>query len=193
LVRAIDSNVVNLITLAQQLGDAGTNNTGGGVITFIPTQAIGPNSLVYVQVQLGPPAAVLAGAGWQLQGDSGYGSLPTYMRAIANNGAKIEFKAIPGWNLPTNQTVALETGQITTISALYTVTNPVLVANREMGILLGGTTGTVYRIESSSSLTRGTWVPVSTNTIPASGLSPVLPLPPAKEPASFYRAVWLLE
>src|SRR5262249_52248546 len=40
LVRAIDSNVANMIMLAQQLGDAGTNNTGGGVITIIPGQGI---------------------------------------------------------------------------------------------------------------------------------------------------------
>src|SRR5476651_2292845 len=39
-VRAIDSAVVNLITKAGTLGDGGTNNAGGGVITIIPNQAI---------------------------------------------------------------------------------------------------------------------------------------------------------
>src|SRR5262249_27762774 len=66
LVRAIDSDVVNLITNAAAIGVGGTNNTGGGVITFVPNQAINANNLAYVQVVLGPPAAVQAGAGWQL-------------------------------------------------------------------------------------------------------------------------------
>ncbi len=42
-VRAIDSNVVNLITLAAALGDSGTNNSGGGVIVVIPGQGIASN------------------------------------------------------------------------------------------------------------------------------------------------------
>src|SRR6266702_6999285 len=39
LVRAIDTNVVRLITLAAALGDSGTNNDGG-VIRFNPDSSI---------------------------------------------------------------------------------------------------------------------------------------------------------
>src|SRR5207249_2677756 len=56
-VRAIDSNVVNMVTLAQTLGDAGTNNTGG-VITIISGQAGSSPSKPFVTVNLGPPAAL---------------------------------------------------------------------------------------------------------------------------------------
>src|SRR5262249_52465607 len=64
-VRAIDSSVVNLISLAAALGDKGTNSTGGGVITVIPSRVSASNP-GYVQFQLAPPAAVRAGAAWRL-------------------------------------------------------------------------------------------------------------------------------
>ena len=60
VVRGIDSNVVSLITLAQTLGDNGTNHTGGGVITIIPSQAITASNPGYIQWVLSPPAA-----GWR--------------------------------------------------------------------------------------------------------------------------------
>jgi hypothetical protein len=69
-VRAIDSDVVNLITNAEALADYGSNHTGGGVITIIPSQAVSASNPGYLQFLLGPPAAVLAGAGWKLQGDT---------------------------------------------------------------------------------------------------------------------------
>ena len=54
-VRAIDSDVVNLITNAANPSDTGTNSRvviqslGGGVITIIPNQAISTNNQGYVQ------------------------------------------------------------------------------------------------------------------------------------------------
>src|SRR5438552_4063775 len=98
LVRAIDSNVVNLITLAASQGDSGTNNTGGGVITIIPSQNISANNPGYLQFRLTPPAAVRAGAAWRVQGDSSYSTAPDYTRAVTStNGFAVEFKPIDGW------------------------------------------------------------------------------------------------
>ena len=65
-MRAIDSNVVNLITLALPPWRHRTNNSGGGVITIIPSQATSLNNPGYLILQLGPPAAVKAGAAWKL-------------------------------------------------------------------------------------------------------------------------------
>src|SRR2546425_3172361 len=62
VVRAIDSNVVNLITVAQGDAGSGTNNTGGGVILIIPGPGVSGSHPGYVQFQLGPPAAGLARA-----------------------------------------------------------------------------------------------------------------------------------
>jgi len=66
----------------------------------------------------------------------------------------------------------------------------VLVANH-LGIGITGTTGTVYQIERSSSLSSGIWVPVSTNTITTTGFNLVLPYTTTNSPAAFYRALWL--
>src|SRR5262249_5696830 len=145
LVRGIDSNVVNLITLAQQLGDAGTNNTGGGVITIVPVQGISGKNLGHIQFHLGPPAAVRAGAGWKLKTDppDAYGSDPNYTLAVdSTNNVEVEFKPIVGWDLPASHTVRVFPGPITTNSAFYTVISPVLIANAQQGLGLTGTTGT---------------------------------------------------
>jgi uncharacterized protein YjiK len=191
-VRAIDSDVVNLITNAANLGDTGTNNTGGGVITIIPNQAINANNPGYVQLQLGPPAAVRAGAAWRLQGDTAWSTATNYTEAVlSTNAIGVQFKPIAGWNLPTNQSVSVFPLQIVTPIAFYTVTNPVLVANATLGIGIMGTTGTVYEIESRTSLTSGSWAPVSTNTITANGFNLVLPKPGTNGTTIFYRAVWL--
>jgi hypothetical protein len=189
-IRAIDSDVVNLIIRAGTLGDSGTNNSGGGVITIIPSQAITAANPGYMQWQLAPAAAVGAGAGWRLQGDSSYSSATNYLRAITStNAVVVQFKPIAGWMLPTNQAVNVLPGQITTYVAYYTPSNSTLMANLA-GISITGTTGTVYRLERSSSLTHGSWVPVSTNTITTNGFNFLLPKPNTNAP-TFYRAVWL--
>ncbi len=192
-VRAIDSAVVNLITNAAALGDSGTNHTGGGVITIIPNQAISAATPGYLQFMLGPPEAVAAGAAWKLSGDSAYSTASNYIRAVTStNAVGVQFKPLTGWNLPANnQSVIVLPNQITSYGASYTVISPVLVAGGATGIGIIATTGTVYRIEKTSSLTSGIWTPVSTNTINSSGFNLVLPNPFTNGPAIFYRAVWL--
>jgi hypothetical protein len=190
-VRAIDSDVVNLITNAAALGDNGTNHTGGGVITIIPNQALSAFNPGYMQWQLSPASAVAAGAGWRLQGDASYLSAPNSVRAVTTPNAAVQFNPIPGWNLPANQTVSVAAGQFNYYSAAYTVTNPVLVANGAAGLGITGTTGTMYVIQRRSSLTSGSWTNVSTNTIMSGGFNLLLPNPATNGSANFYRAVWL--
>jgi len=191
-VRAIDSDVVNLITIATSEGASGSNHTGGGVITIIPNQNVSSSTPGYVQFQLAPPAAVQQGAAWRLQGDSSYSTSANYTRAvISTNAFAVEFKPIPGWNLPTNQTTTVFPGVLITNIAFYTVTNPVLMLDRAFGLGLTGTTGTVYRIEGRASLSSGSWLPLNTNTILSNGFNAVLPLLPTNPPATYYRALWL--
>lgn len=191
-VRAIDSEVAHMIDLAQTQGDNGTNNTGGGVITIVPNAAVSAGHPGYIQWRLAPSSAVQAGAGWRLVGDAAFSSATNYTRAVLNtNSVAVEFKPVPGWNLPANQSISVVPDQITVYNAYYSVTNPVLVASPAVGIALTGTTGTTYRIESRTSLTSGNWQPVSTNTITSTGMNVVLPPPAANQPATFYRAVWL--
>ncbi len=119
LVRGIDSNVVNMITWAQTLGDTGTNGTGGGVITI--TAGAGSGLPAYVQVPIGPPEAVAAGAAWRVYGTTTWSTAPTFTETIASgNSVTLEFKPIHGWNLPSNKTVQITPGQLTTVPATYT-------------------------------------------------------------------------
>jgi hypothetical protein len=192
-VRAIDSAVVNLITNASALGDNGTNHTGGGVITIVPNQALSAFNPGYMQWQLSPASAVAAGAGWRLQGDASYLSAPSSVRAVTSPSAVVQFKPIPGWNLPANASVSVAAGQINSYSAAYTVTNPVLVASGTIGLGISGTTGTVYLIQRRSSLTSGSWTNVSTNTITSGGFNLLLTNPATNGSAIFYRAVWLAQ
>jgi hypothetical protein len=189
VVRAINSDVVNLINLASSQGDSGTNNTGGGVITLIAGAASASNP-AYVQVNLGPASAVSAGAGWRLHGDASYGTAASYTRAITSSNTVIEFKPVSGWNVPTNQSVSLAAGILNTITANYLVVPPVMVANGASGIGISGTPGTRYRVEYRNSLSSGQWLPLQTNTI-GLGNNYVLPWPPTNGTAGFYRAVWL--
>ncbi len=119
VVRAITSDVVNLINLAASLGDAGTNYTGGGVITI--TASGGSGLLAYVQVPIGPADAVAAGAAWRLSGTTAWSTGATFTEAIASGSSvTLEYKPIPGWNLPTNNTVQIALGQLTVVPATYT-------------------------------------------------------------------------
>jgi hypothetical protein len=169
----------------------GVQGVGGGVIRLNPSQLVTSSNPGYVQYQLVPPAALLAGAGWKLSNDSNFATATNYIEAVtATNTVLVQFKAITGWNPPASQTVTVLPGQVTSQTASYTVTNPVLVAG-SLGIGITGTTNTAYRIEGRTSLAGGSWQPVSTNTITSGSFNLVLPAPLTNAPAMFYRAVWL--
>jgi hypothetical protein len=106
----------------------------------------------------------------------------------------LEFKSIPGWNLPTTRVVQVTLGSLTVIPANYTSVvapaRPVLTFNRAVGLGITGTTGTIFRLDYRTSLASGQWLPLRTNTL-RSGFNLLLPWPPTNGPAAFYRAVWL--
>jgi hypothetical protein len=193
LVRGIDSNVVNLITQAATLGDRGTNNTGGGVITI--RAGAGSGLLAYLQVNIEPQAALDAGAAWRVQGTTAWSGGPTYTATIgAGDSVTLEFKPIAGWNVPANNTVQTALGQLTIVPATYTPVvppaAPVLTFNPASGLGITGSTGATFRLDYRASLVSGQWLPLNTNTL-GPGLNLLLPWPPTNGPAAFYRAVWL--
>ncbi|HEX3798591.1 MAG TPA: Calx-beta domain-containing protein [Verrucomicrobiae bacterium] len=196
LVRAINSDVVNLINLAASEGDS-TNNAGGGVLggpsTLILGEGLSVTHPAYLQLLLGPPSAVQAGAGWRLQGDSTYGSATNYTRLVVTTNAAVEFKSIPGWNLPLGQTIKVIPGSLTVLSnQFYTVLPPKLSLDAVNGLRLAGTANTSYRIEYRTNLTTGQWLPLRTNTLGA-GLTQIAPWPPSNISGAYYRAVWLMQ
>jgi len=192
LVRAIDTNVVRLITLAAMLGEGGTNNDGG-VIRFIPDSAISASSPGYVQFDLEPPAAYAAGARWRVQGEASYSTATNYTRVVTSTNAfGVEFNTnVPGWNAPPSQAVAVHPLETVRPTAWYTVSNPVLVADLALGIGITGTTSTTYRLECRNFLATGSWAPLRTNMIVSSGFNLMLGWPLTNGSTAFYRAVWL--
>ena len=146
-----------------------------------------------MQWQLGPPAAVKAGAAWQLTSDISAYQTATNFTVIVNstNAVTVRFRPIPGWKAPTNQTVVVPAGNLTVYGMNYTVSNPVLSFNPATGLGFSGTTGTTYRLEGRTNLTAGNWTPVSTNTLTNAVFSLVLPKSVLTNKAGYYRAVWL--
>jgi hypothetical protein len=193
LVRGIDSNVVNLITKAQALGDSGKNGTGGGVITI----TVGPGVstlLAFLQVNLGPPEAINDGAGWRLQGTSDWGGNSPFTVGVPQGGsATVEFKPLTNWDLPPNQSLTLTAGNVSTTSALYTRSSVWLSGWRVLGngaiaMTLQGKTDGVYSILASTNLLKplSAWTEVLhlTNT---GGRTTFTNPPPASLPV-YYRA-----
>ncbi len=156
-VRAIDNNVVRLITNAQFAVTGGTNNSGGDTGGFAYSESfsfttLGANNPGGVQVLLEPPAAVRAGAGWRLQGDSNYAPSVNFVEAVyTTNPVMVEFAPVAGYNAPTNQTVTVTAGQISQITADYTPLNP---SPNQMEVVTVGE-GTVSPNYSGQTLTPG--------------------------------------
>jgi hypothetical protein len=191
-VRAINSDVVNLITDAAALGDGGTNFSGGGVITIIPSQAVSANNPGYLEFQLGPPAAVAAGAGWELSGDSSFSSATNYIRAVlSTNAFTVVFKPIPGWNVPTNQSVSVTPGQIALYSALYTVSNspPQLISTQVSGstfqLSFQSVNGQSYTLYYNNNLATTNWLPYTNVT--GNGGTLQLTVPVTNSAQRFFR------
>jgi hypothetical protein len=190
VVRAIDSNVVNLITLAGDLGDFGTNSSGGGVVTIIPNRNTSASNPAYLAWQIKPAAAVQAGAGWKLtsQSDAYYSTNALSLQEITSTNAfTVQFRQIPGWIAPTNVSVPVTNGLVVTNIALYTVTNPAMTINPALGLGLAGTANTTYQIQSNNSIVGGTWTPIKTNTLNSAGTAVITNNPGP----GYYRALWL--
>jgi uncharacterized repeat protein (TIGR01451 family) len=127
--------VVNLITNAAVLGDAGTNNTGGGPIKWV---GVGSSemSAPELQVFLGPPAAILAGGGWHFQGDSTFLNASNGMIAAPHLDVTVEFQKISGWQEPASLSTNLEFDAVYQLVTNYVV----LPSAADVGAELSGPT-----------------------------------------------------
>jgi hypothetical protein len=188
LVRAIDSEVVNLITNAATLGDRGTNGTGGGVI-HLSFSSSGATNVAYLTVLLGPAEARTAGAAWKIPGSMWHNGESNRVTLYTNGTVSIQFTNIPGWEAPsTNAPLILGTN--TTVTAIYTPFTPLLSFVPGAGLSITGTPGAKFALDFRTSLSSGDWVPLKTNAL-GPGLNQWLPWPPTNGPAGFYRARWV--
>jgi outer membrane protein assembly factor BamB len=120
IVRAIDSDAAALINLAASSAALGTNFLGEGVIGFNAGAGLGGLQLVHLTVEITPPSAVTAGAGWRLQGATAYQTNGAKL-TLPVGDAHIEFKPITGFTAPPARTVTLSANQEFTLPVNYAV------------------------------------------------------------------------
>ena len=183
-VRAIDSDVVNLITNAQVLVETGTNHSGGGVDTISGEQGIADRQ-GGVLVTIAPPAAFQAGGAWKFTNlsDSWYSTRnPSTLQIDSTNSEQLKFTNLPGWNLPSNQSVTVRPMQVVHITNYYTlmVAWPALSSNvygtplgsnqlnATVPALTNGATGSfVYTRSDGTEVDAGTVLDAGSNSLSA--------------------------
>ena len=76
------------------------------------------NESTGLHMELQPPQAVAAGAGWRIYGETNY--LPSGSTVDTDAGTYIvEFRPLTGWLAPGNLTVAVQTGETAYVTATY--------------------------------------------------------------------------
>jgi len=191
LVRAINSEVVDLINRAESSGNGGGNSTGGGVSSLAPGITAPAFGAGLITVNLSPNTNTTKNLGWRISGYSDTNYVTTQSATISLIGGAsypIEFKAAPGFITPSNRTVQLAVGGLVTVQGVYTPIRPVLKFSSLTNLNLTGATGAVYRVEFSTNLLN--WSPLLTQTL-TSGSVTITNLGPATNKARFYRTVLL--
>jgi Calx-beta domain/Domain of unknown function (DUF5122) beta-propeller len=191
LARAIDGEVVDLINRAEASGNSGGNFTGGGVITISPRYTASGFASGYVQVRLGPPAAVGAGGAWRVSARNiDFTSNPDERIPLAGGGGFIlEFREVPGWLSPTTQIVEVEADQVSILDANYVPGQPSLGYRLGEGLRLSGASGMGYRIEQTDSLGSSTDWTLLTNITLTNSTQLIGGTEPTKSATRFFRAV----
>ena len=119
VVRAIDSDVVELFLRAETSGNGGENNTGGGITHTSVAGNLNASQPGALRVLLAPTAVNGAGAGWQLVPESRWrpgGSRNFNMRP---GSYRLQFREVAGFDPPAPQTVVITGGQLSTITFNY--------------------------------------------------------------------------
>ena len=153
----------------------------------------------WINVKLGPPSAINAGAAWGLDGDppNSLSSAPGYYRYFTTTSQALQFASVTGWNEPNNPPIQVPAGIASVIvtNLNYTVVPPVLSVSPSNGLGITGTANTQYNIQFSTSLS-GPWILLKSVTLPNNTLYQIEPSPgpwPSGNSSSttFYRAVWI--
>jgi hypothetical protein len=158
LVRAIDSEVVDLINRAEISGNGDGNFTGGGVALWSP----GGNLPLFVpglfRVNFSP-SNILDRAAWRVKGATD----PSWISASVSNvyyplapgSFDIEFKPVNGCITPPVRRVTLYVNQITTVNVEYRplrLSDFRLLSDGTVRLTVDGGTGRVYTLQRSSDL-----------------------------------------
>jgi len=123
VVRAIDSAVIELFNRAEVSGNGGDNNTGGG-ITRTSFSIIGSvDTPAAIKVTILPEAANTAGAGWRIKPEASYRTSGQQKNGLSAGSYTIQYKAVPGFQTPLDETITVTGGQLAEPVATYTSGN----------------------------------------------------------------------
>ncbi len=119
VVRAIDSQVIDLFNRAELSGNGGTNNTGGGISHTSVTGTLNTTQPGSLKVIIEPAAARTEGAGWRLKPET-TNRLSGAQKSGLNPGSyTLEFTPVSGFPAPTEQLVIVTGGQLMTLTFTY--------------------------------------------------------------------------
>jgi hypothetical protein len=170
---------------------------GGGVITV--ASGTGPvlPSPGFIDVSIGPLAAVRLGGQWRVS-PTNFGSLSLFTNftgqslilPVRTNNFSIDVRDLAGFNPPTNRAFTIRSGFHTPLNLLYSVHPPRLFYNPS-GLSITGTPGTAYRIDRCDTLRPPiTWSSNAGRTLSA-GQNSIPNTAPVPATNHYYRAFWL--
>ncbi len=119
VVRAIDSDVVELFLRAEVSGNGGDNNTDGGITHTSVAGNLNITQAGSLRVNIEPPGAIAVGAAWQLNPETTLRSNGSQKSGLSPGTYSIKFKTIAGFQTPANQMAVVTGGQLTTITFTY--------------------------------------------------------------------------
>ena len=119
IVRAIDSDVIDLFNRAQTSGNGGDNNTNGG-ITYTSYTSIGGNAGA-LKVYIKPIEAVNLGARWRLAPEPATSSSASGATRLGLSPASyiLQFLPVNDYEAPEPQNIAVAAGELTELTFTY--------------------------------------------------------------------------
>jgi hypothetical protein len=109
---------------------------------------------------------------------------------LTTNAFTVVFKPIPGWNVPTNQAVTVQPGQIAVYNALYTVGNSLQIVLPQVSagnfqLSFQSLSGQGYTLYYNNSLSTTNWLPYTNVT--GNGAIIQLSVPVTNSSQRFFR------
>lgn len=161
---------------------------------FPPIPPCPVTGIGFFYVNVGPPQALAAGAGWRLLQATNMTCFNTNsLYALPATNWTLTFCQIPGFMAPTNRTLAITNGQTTGVCAYYLYTNlspraetPKINTNGVFQVSFLAWAGKWYAVEESTNLVN--WTPLETRLVPPEGLIRINVTNWLAKARAFYRA-----